>query len=98
MGKQFKKYLENYTRGQLSELVGHSEEIWKALEQSEFITPRVLGSSDGMICWANILISDAELTRFGKRISILNRRIFSKIGEMLRLIHNSSTDGLVHAW
>ena len=51
MGKQFKKYLENYARGQLSELVGHSEEIWKALEQSEFITPRVLGSSDGMICY-----------------------------------------------
>jgi hypothetical protein len=92
---QFKKYVENYTQGQFSELVAHSEEIWKALEQSEFITPRVLGSSDGMICYEYLDIP-CRIDEVWKKDLDIDPVIFSKIGEMLLLIHNSSTDSLMH--
>lgn len=95
MAKQFKKYVENYTQGQFSELVGHSEDIWKALEQSEFITPRVLDSSDGIIYYEYLDIP-YRIDEIWKNDIGINLEIFSKIGEMLLLIHNSSADGLVH--
>lgn len=95
MDHQFKKYVENYTQEQFSELVGHSEEIWKALEHSEFITPRVLGSSDGIIYYEYLEIP-WRIDDVWKNDIGIDPEIFRKIGEMLLLIHNNSTDGLVH--
>ena len=95
MEKQFKKYVENYTQRQFYELVDHSEEIWKALEQSEFIAPRVVGSSDCVICYEYLDIP-SRIDEVWKNDLDIDPVIFSKIGEMLLLIHNSSTDNLLH--
>ena len=95
MGKQFKKYIENHTRRQLSELVDHSEKIWKALEQSEFIAPRVECSSDFVIFYEyldlRVRIDEARRNKLD-----IDPLIFRKIGEMLLLIHNGPTDRLLH--
>tara|TARA_B100000989_G_scaffold39741_1_gene25198 strand:- start:10288 stop:10941 length:654 start_codon:yes stop_codon:yes gene_type:complete len=93
--RHFKKHFENYTQGQFFELVGHSEEIWKALEQSEFITPRVLGSSDGIIYYEYLDIP-FRIDEVWKKDLDIDPVIFKKIGEMLLLIHNSSLDSLMH--
>ena len=92
---QFKKHVKNFTHVQFSELVRHSEEIWKGLEQSEFITPRILSVSDGTIIYEYLDIPYRIDEVWQNDVSI-DPLIFRKIGEMLLLIHNGSTDSLLH--
>lgn len=95
MIKYFEKHVKNCTQSQFYELEAHSKKLAKVLEPSEFIAPRVLSASN-MVIYYEYLDIPYRIDEVWKKNLNIDIKIFSKIGEMLLLIHNSSSDSLLH--
>jgi hypothetical protein len=91
----FQKKISGHTDHQIQKLVYHAQEIAVALETSEFLTPRVVSHSNDTINYEHLNIPFRIDTSWQKNLK-LDSLIFTKIGQILYLIHNKSKDHLLH--
>lgn len=93
--KTFKKYIYNYDEKGFNQLVIHSKEIYSALENTNFLSPKVIKASN-MTIYYEYLNIERRMDKVWQNNIDMDNKVFEKIGEMLRLIHFGDIKNLLH--